>query len=824
MVSLSLIITSGVLGQDGSDNTIIVSGFVLDAQTEEGVTANIKIKNAATFSVIAVIPTTNLSGSYTFRLQKGTYYFIIETPGYEMYNVKVELSSVTAKRIQRNLILTPLGAQSNRSAIEIKQDETAVPDTGSGNSEEESFLNEINEGTQSSSATENLTSTDTPDTQGNSGGDEIEVEIASSNNGEETSSSGRRVVTRLRRQQGSSIQLETVEEVQPTAGTQVINDINQDRTSDINFKVKDGAQFLNLEMYFSNNDASTVNVTEQLDLVLLFLKQNPKYSLEIRGYAEEGLTSDENKQLAKQRAVNCRKYFMNNGITMDRVSAIAFPTDDLDIMIESRRTKRKQHLVEFRIKGDEESEKIYKSRYSSQYSQTSSASGINGSGSSSNSTDEGSGDYNNNQGSSSSSSDGIFTDMTGSGSMTESQGNITGTGTGTGTTSSNTSSAGTGNNSGSAADGSTVNYDGTEITGLVPDNNSVQGSGNIENSTGQDNGSTSSTSGEGSGEERKDLNSYNMGAEGANTQIDYDDKKYEFDEGTIDDDQMITALAKAQASADRIEKMVIKFESQLPSYDEVAYKRVTDSITHFLRNNRRYIVHIHGYMSKKGDKKGTTNLDVLRAREVRDFIIDQPFNIDDDRIKFHGEKYHPTKTEAGDKIPVDKQMIVTFKVEKMEVNVTESKTPPVGTGPRVRTGGTDIKPGTGGVKSVGHIEEKEEPKVPEFKTDQEYAEYLKNNQGNLKSVDGLFFRVQVGAYNLPVDNSNPIFKVDNVELLVGNDNYYRYVTDKYENINDAYKSLKKIKRKVDDAFVLAFYNDQKITMKEAVELIIKKGK
>ena len=105
----------------------------------------------------------------------------------------------------------------------------------------------------------------------------------------------------------------------------------------------------------------------------------------------------------------------------------------------------------------------------------------------------------------------------------------------------------------------------------------------------------------------------------------------------------------------------------------------------------------------------------------------------------------------------------------------------------------------------------------------EYINYLKNNQGQL-TVPGLYFRVQVGAFNLPLDSKNKLFKIKNIELLEGKDGMYRYVTEKYVGINDAYTALKKVKRKVDDAFVLAFYKNQKITMKEATQMLLEKRK
>ncbi len=122
-------------------------------------------------------------------------------------------------------------------------------------------------------------------------------------------------------------------------------------------------------MYFNKNDASTVNVTEQMKLVLDFLKKNPSLEIEIRGYSETGFSSAMQKQIALQRSVNVKKYFSDNGISMMRLEAIAYPTSDYELVVERKRLYRKQHLVEFRIKGDDAFEQDFRARFEEEYSQ-----------------------------------------------------------------------------------------------------------------------------------------------------------------------------------------------------------------------------------------------------------------------------------------------------------------------------------------------------------------------------------------------------------------------------------------------------------------------
>ena len=277
--------------------------------------------------------------------------------------------------------------------------------------------------------------------------------------------------------------------------------------------------------------------------------------------------------------------------------------------------------------------------------------------------------------------------------------------------------------------------------------------------------------------------------------------------------------------------MTISFEAKLAEVDEYKYKSVFDSIYIFLMNNRRWSLDIYGYASKKGDKKEASVLHKNRAQNVYHVLINK--GVDKTRIKFKGKGNAMAKTASGEKIPVEKQMIVTFKLKKpnlsgMNDNVKVDKTAQRGRSNSGREAGRDNSSGAktnydDSKNGYDDLRTQEGPAMPEFKTEMEYINYLKNNQGQL-TVPGLYFRVQVGAFNLPLDSKNKLFKIKNIELLEGKDGMYRYVTEKYVGINDAYTALKKVKRKVDDAFVLAFYKNQKITMKEATQMLLEKRK
>ena len=83
LINLLFILTVWSEEVQVEDNKIIVSGFVINKNSEEGIQANIIVKSALDFEVIQKISSFDLSGSYTCKLLIGRYYFIIEKKGYD---------------------------------------------------------------------------------------------------------------------------------------------------------------------------------------------------------------------------------------------------------------------------------------------------------------------------------------------------------------------------------------------------------------------------------------------------------------------------------------------------------------------------------------------------------------------------------------------------------------------------------------------------------------------------------------------------------------------------------------------------------------------
>ena len=97
------ILKADPIGQD----SVIVSGFVINKSNDEGLSVRITVKNANDFSIVASLESQKGSGSYHHRLKKGAYYFVIEQAGFDLYN-KLFLFKEGEKLIKKDIYLEPI--------------------------------------------------------------------------------------------------------------------------------------------------------------------------------------------------------------------------------------------------------------------------------------------------------------------------------------------------------------------------------------------------------------------------------------------------------------------------------------------------------------------------------------------------------------------------------------------------------------------------------------------------------------------------------------------------------------------------------------------
>ena len=87
---------------------------------------------------------------------------------------------------------------------------------------------------------------------------------------------------------------------------------------------------MQLRVLFTNNSA-VVNplFSQQLNELSNFLKEYPKTSIELHGYASKTGSSAYNLALSKRRAQSVKNVLVKNGITSNRVTFIGYGDTDL---------------------------------------------------------------------------------------------------------------------------------------------------------------------------------------------------------------------------------------------------------------------------------------------------------------------------------------------------------------------------------------------------------------------------------------------------------------------------------------------------------------
>ena len=88
---------------------------------------------------------------------------------------------------------------------------------------------------------------------------------------------------------------------------------------------------------------------------------------------------------------------------------------------------------------------------------------------------------------------------------------------------------------------------------------------------------------------------------------------------------------------------------------------------------------------------------------------------------------------------------------------------------------------------------------------------------------GLFFTVQIGVYNKPV-NANTVYNISSLMTVRLPNGQIRYSTGMFSSIDNARpKKLEVIEKGVKDAFITAYYKAERITLAEAQKLLDDNG-
>ena len=87
-----------------------------------------------------------------------------------------------------------------------------------------------------------------------------------------------------------------------------------------------------------------------------------------------------------------------------------------------------------------------------------------------------------------------------------------------------------------------------------------------------------------------------------------------------------------------------------------------------------------------------------------------------------------------------------------------------------------------------------------------------------KSLEGLVFKVQVGAFRNKVSES--YFEgIPELQTNEANDGITRYTSGEFATLNEAKSRKSEIKDNIDGAFITAYHNGDRVTIVEAVKLL-----
>jgi hypothetical protein len=91
-----------------------------------------------------------------------------------------------------------------------------------------------------------------------------------------------------------------------------------------------------------------------------------------------------------------------------------------------------------------------------------------------------------------------------------------------------------------------------------------------------------------------------------------------------------------------------------------------------------------------------------------------------------------------------------------------------------------------------------------------------------KSIEGLSFKVQIGAYSKPLKKEpDAFFRIQGVETYEMNDGITRYITPQtFYDLKSAEAHKKQMVLKgIRDAFIVPFYNGNRISPEEVVKML-----
>ena len=775
------------IGQD----SVIVSGFVINKSNDEGLSVRITVKNANDFSIVASLESQKGSGSYHHRLKKGAYYFVIEQAGFDLYN-KLFLFKEGEKRIQKDIYLEPISvnellgiaieqpkekskkeksnevksiSKSKKINVSKKEEEASVDEDIIADFEEVTSKNPVSS-TRKSNKSENTSTNELKEVENAMEAEEVLID----NDVKPLSKSSSKV------SEQDILQDEVFEELDALISSVDIS-LDQSKLS-LNMKIENGCQHLDIPVKFSAGMHAIDNdIASSLQPVLSFLKSNPEVRLEIRGFSDNGFVDEFQMNLAKMRAKAVKFYFTTKNINGERLKAIPFPTKAIELMIASKKEHRANHLVEFRIIGNEEEESSLNERLSVSFKAK---------------------EY-------------ILSaeDLVGPNEKSEDKRDIK---------ISKTSQA----QIKDVADNRTNIESSSD---LVPD---IQ-IDSVENISSKkmdykvsDSIALDLNPNDNNLESDIDFSGQNELEQVTSESLNINSERQSREEESLNEDNVISAFDKFMKEIEDINTKKIFFDRKSAEIRGIE-KECLDSVFQFLMEHPKIEIKITGYASKKEGKKKFMNFAIDRTNNVTNYLIKK--GIKKSRVKAKTGGVYNKKGDGS--IIVEDELRVEFYVEPLKDRKTiKPRNEKLAPNLKVRKEGDSIE----GINVVSdqssenkydeNRNEADHIESPNLKSESDYFNYLLNEKSDVIK-QGLVYKVQIGAYNEPQPKSSKLFKkVKNPEMRNSDDGMVRYYSGSYKTLELAYEHQKKLRKKgVKDAFVIAFLNERRIYMRDLAKLL-----
>ncbi len=217
--------------------------------------------------------------------------------------------------------------------------------------------------------------------------------------------------------------------------------------------------------------------------------------------------------------------------------------------------------------------------------------------------------------------------------------------------------------------------------------------------------------------------------------------------------------------------------------------------------NNGLIVYMAGYFNNSSDAVGAQK--TIRSIGYSDAFVVAYCN--DERLPFWKGKEHERN---GTCLASNRNELIAINVENSNANISSSE-----------SGGQSSRAEENGslVNKENNNKTESENTNQQMRTEQHGSQVVSGI-----NVSGLFYTVQVGAFNRKI-RAGELTQLQELNYYLSS-GLYRYSSGKFESIDEARERQKEVvSLGISDAFIVAFYNGERISIQKSKELLNEKG-